>query len=175
MLKRVLSITAVLLTLATVTSYAQAALTLDNLLAMQQGGPGAINRILLPREWVFKGHDEDITSRCEFQSVTWAYALSNQSDRAVAFVNLVKDKNCEYAIGYQTARLETYKGIMATISRYGMVQTDSDVETSDDGESSVVEYYTGKNYIVKVSISSGENDLGQLHNSYVFVVLRKSE
>lgn len=174
MLKRILTITCLLITLTAGCLNAQS-LSLDNLLAMQQGGPGAINRILLPRGWVFTGHDDNIVSRCDFQSVSWAYSLSSQSDKAAAFLNLVKDRECQYAIGYQTGRLETYNAIMATIARYGMVQTDSDVETSAAGESSVVEYYTGKNYTVKVSVSSGENDMGELRNSYVFAVFLKSE
>ncbi|MBX0290126.1 hypothetical protein K3G63_06730 [Hymenobacter sp. HSC-4F20] len=175
MLKRVLSITSLLFALTTCYSYAQQTLTLDNLIAMQQGGPGAINRTLLPRGWVFKGHDDDQGTSCEFPGITWVYAPSSLSERAVAFLSLMKDEDCLYAVGYQTGRLETYEAIMATITRYGMTQIKSDVETSEDGESNVVEYYAGKNYQVRVSIGSGQNDSGDLKNSYVFTVFRKSE
>lgn len=172
--KRLLAIFLPLCILSIGFSHAQQGLTLDNLTTMQQGGPSAINKILLSKGWIFKGHMDAINSGCDFTSVSWVYAPS-ESDMATAFLSLVKDKRCQYAPIYQTGRLDIYNTIMATITRYKMNQIQSDVETNEEGVSSIVEFYEGKNYIVRVTVASSRNEDDELVNAYSFIVYRKSE
>ncbi|GAB2781184.1 hypothetical protein HNQ93_001257 [Hymenobacter luteus] len=170
---RVLVLIICLIALSSGFCKAQQALTLDNLIAMQQGGPSGVNRLLLPKGWIFKGVDEGHVN-CDFTDVFWAYQpLSYSSGKAVAFLTLGKDEDCMYAVTYQTPNLAVYNMIIAAIKRYNMTQTKSDVVTNAEGKTTIVEYYSGTNYLVKVAVGSGENDMGEIKNKYMVTLWHK--
>jgi hypothetical protein len=176
MLKKILLVSSFLLSLC-ISAKAQA-LSLDKLLVISNEGVSSANNILIAKGWIFKGEQNHVLSdaECNFPELQWAFAPSDYNpDKASGYVTLFKSDSCAIHVMYQTFEKADFDKIKATITKYGIKHSDTQVIKDLSGSrSGVRDTYEGKNYVVEQIVSSSTGENGNLINEYYFTIHQKS-
>jgi hypothetical protein len=153
-------------------------LSLDNLLVISNEGVSSANSILIAKGWIFKGEQNHALSdaECNFPELQWAFEPSDYNpDKASGYVTLFKSNSCATYVMYQTFEKADFDKIKATITKYGMKHSDTQVIKDLSGSrSGIRDTYEGINYVVEQIVSSSTGQNGHLINEYYFTVHRKS-
>ena len=151
--------------------------SLNELIAMRNGGIESINQILLPKAWVFIGtHNPyaDSIGHCMKEPTRWTHGSSYDSDKAYAFVVFEKSYDCGNSIAYQTLDSDSYRRISLEIKSFDMHLVDTFSGKAEDDKPYVQSAFEGAKYRVLVVVYTNKSSTGLPMNSYGIYVRLKN-
>jgi hypothetical protein len=148
--------------------------SLEDIIAIHNSSYDKINGLLLPKGWMFQAKRlaHDSLGTCLPNEVVWAFEPNDYADRAHSYVVLAESDNCGKKVTYQTLDITNYNKIRASIIKYKMTLTRSDVGELD-GKSYISSTFVGARYQLDLVVYTLKDASAGKGNSYnLFLVLR---